>query len=168
MARAATKTPDDSLTRRERDVMLYVSCGASNREIAAALFVSEKTVEAHLTRILRKRSLRTRASLATWAAMENPSPNPFLSRTICFWQSYRGNRASFHPCFPARTRRWPGCAGHNHPCEHRFAPGHHPSFAHRDSLKPNCPGEKGLGEGTFARPGHISPPLDSLTHHLLR
>ena len=65
---------DAALTARERDVVRHVSRGASNREIAAALFISEKTVEAHLTRILRKLGLHTRASLVTWAAMEHPSP----------------------------------------------------------------------------------------------
>ncbi len=67
-ARATTKARDDELTVRERAVVMQVSQGASNREIAAALFVSEKTIEAHVTRSLRKLGLRTRAHLATWAA----------------------------------------------------------------------------------------------------
>jgi DNA-binding CsgD family transcriptional regulator len=45
-------------------VARLVSDGASNREVAAALFVTEKTVEAHLTRIYRKLGLRRRGQLA--------------------------------------------------------------------------------------------------------
>ena len=36
----------------------------TNREVAAALFISPKTVEVHLTRIYRKLNVRTRAELA--------------------------------------------------------------------------------------------------------
>ena len=67
-ARAAAKSRDERLTRRERDVVMQVARGASNREIAAALFITEKTVEAHITHSLRKLSLRTRSNLITWAA----------------------------------------------------------------------------------------------------
>jgi len=66
-ARAA-KSRDERLTRRERDVVMQVARGASNREIAAALFITEKTVEAHITHSLRKLSLHTRSNLMTWAA----------------------------------------------------------------------------------------------------
>jgi len=67
-ARAAAKSRDERLTRRERDVVMQVARGASNREIAAALFITEKTVEAHITHSLRKLSLRTRSNLKTWVA----------------------------------------------------------------------------------------------------
>jgi LuxR family transcriptional regulator, maltose regulon positive regulatory protein len=54
---------DEVLSPREREVLLQVSAGASNREIAEALFIGEATVKSHLTRILRKlgASSRTRA-----------------------------------------------------------------------------------------------------------
>jgi LuxR family transcriptional regulator, maltose regulon positive regulatory protein len=42
------------LSPREREVLLQVAAGASNREIAGALFIGEATVKSHLTRILRK------------------------------------------------------------------------------------------------------------------
>ncbi len=73
-ARAPAKTPADGLTRRERDVVAQVTRGASNREIAAALFVTEKTVEAHVTHSLRKLGLRTRAGLIAWAAAATGAP----------------------------------------------------------------------------------------------
>ncbi|MGW2698664.1 AAA family ATPase [Streptomyces sp. NPDC001340] len=58
--------PDDPLcrlTERERSVSLLIADGASNREAAARLFVSEKTVEAALTRVYRKLGLRSRGDV---------------------------------------------------------------------------------------------------------
>ena len=57
-------TAGDSLTSQETRVALLVAGGQTNREIAAALFLSPKTVEHHITSILRKRGLRTRTELA--------------------------------------------------------------------------------------------------------
>lgn len=52
------------LTPQELEVALMVANGATNREVAATLFVSPKTVEAHLTRIFRKLGVRSRTQLA--------------------------------------------------------------------------------------------------------
>ena len=54
---------DEALSPRELEVLAQVAAGASNREIAGSLFISEATVKSHLTRILRKlgASSRTRA-----------------------------------------------------------------------------------------------------------
>jgi LuxR family transcriptional regulator, maltose regulon positive regulatory protein len=54
---------DEVLSPREGEVLAQVATGASNREIAEALFISEVTVKSHLTRILRKldASSRTQA-----------------------------------------------------------------------------------------------------------
>ena len=49
-----------ALTQTEIDVARFLVGGASNREIAARLFMSVRTVEAHLTRIFRKHSVRSR------------------------------------------------------------------------------------------------------------
>lgn len=54
----------DSLTRRELDVAELAAEGKSNREIAEQLHLSIRTVESHVSRILRKRGLRSRAGLA--------------------------------------------------------------------------------------------------------
>ena len=53
-----------ALTETERRVAELVGSGHSNQETADELFVSVKTVEANLTRIYRKLSVRTRTELA--------------------------------------------------------------------------------------------------------
>jgi DNA-binding CsgD family transcriptional regulator len=65
-AQLARLTPgnDDSLTPTERRIADLVASGHSNPEIAAALYISVKTVEANLTRIYRKLGLRGRVDLA--------------------------------------------------------------------------------------------------------
>jgi DNA-binding NarL/FixJ family response regulator len=57
-----------TLSGREREVAQMVSAGASNPEIAAALFLSRKTVERHVSNILAKLGLRNRAELAGYSA----------------------------------------------------------------------------------------------------
>ena len=52
------------LTESERRVAELVASGRSNQEAAAELFISVKTVEANLTRIYRKLSVRSRTELA--------------------------------------------------------------------------------------------------------
>lgn len=56
------------LSRRESEVTALLAEGLSNLEIAARLFVSPKTVEHHVSSILGKLGLRTRAEVAAWAA----------------------------------------------------------------------------------------------------
>jgi DNA-binding NarL/FixJ family response regulator len=54
----------DPLTRREREVVGLLARGRTNREIADALIISERTVENHVTHVLGKLSLETRAQVA--------------------------------------------------------------------------------------------------------
>lgn len=61
---AAAATGDTPLTERERSIAELVAGGRSNKEVAAALFLSEKTVEANLTRIYAKLGVRSRTELA--------------------------------------------------------------------------------------------------------
>ncbi|HEY8466800.1 MAG TPA: AAA family ATPase [Solirubrobacterales bacterium] len=54
----------DALSGREREIAQLVAVGMTNREIAAALHISEKTVESHLARIFRKLGVARRAQLS--------------------------------------------------------------------------------------------------------
>ena len=53
------------LTAREEEVARLVASGATNREIAGALFLSPKTVERHVSNVLKKLGVRNRAGLAS-------------------------------------------------------------------------------------------------------
>jgi DNA-binding NarL/FixJ family response regulator len=55
-------------------VATLVAAGKRNREVAAALFLSEKTVESHLARIYDKLGVRSRAALATILAADGYAP----------------------------------------------------------------------------------------------
>jgi two-component system, NarL family, nitrate/nitrite response regulator NarL len=60
---------DDALTRREREVMLLVADGLSNKEVGRRLNVSEGTVKIHLHTIYQKVSVSNRTALANLARM---------------------------------------------------------------------------------------------------
>ena len=53
----------DELTPQELQVATMAASGRSNRDIAAELFLSVKTIEAHLHRVYRKLGIRSRAEL---------------------------------------------------------------------------------------------------------
>jgi len=57
----------DALTRREREVLAEIAKGRSNREIARALGVSEKTVKAHVSSVLAKLGVQDRTQAALLA-----------------------------------------------------------------------------------------------------
>jgi DNA-binding NarL/FixJ family response regulator len=58
---------DDDLTPREAEVLRLIAAGASNREIARALFVSEATVKTHVNRIFAKTGSRDRVQAMRYA-----------------------------------------------------------------------------------------------------
>lgn len=58
----------DRLTPRERDVMRLIARGYTYREAASELFLSVKTIETHVSSVLRKLQLSNRNELARWAS----------------------------------------------------------------------------------------------------
>jgi DNA-binding CsgD family transcriptional regulator len=69
--------PDsEQLTPSELQVALRVAEGLTNREVAAAIFLSPKTVEHHLSSIYRKLGIRSRTELARRMAESAPEPIP--------------------------------------------------------------------------------------------
>lgn len=61
------------LTPREREIATHIARGESNRAIADALFLSERTVTTHVTSILGKLGLASRAQVATWTVAHSLS-----------------------------------------------------------------------------------------------
>jgi RNA polymerase sigma factor (sigma-70 family) len=57
----------DRLTEREREVMRLIARGYSYKEVASELFISIKTVETHMSSVLRKLQLSSRHELTRWA-----------------------------------------------------------------------------------------------------
>ncbi len=66
-AQASGSPGDGDLTPREAEVLRLIAAGASNREIARALFVSEATVKTHVNRIFAKTGSRDRAAAMRYA-----------------------------------------------------------------------------------------------------
>jgi DNA-binding NarL/FixJ family response regulator len=68
------KRPVANLTPREREVLTLVADGASNRQIAATLVVSERTARTHVSAILMKLGLVSRTQAALWAVHQGLVP----------------------------------------------------------------------------------------------
>ncbi len=67
----------DELTPREQEVLRMIAKGASNREIAKALYISEGTVKNHVTNILNRLNLRDRTQAAIFANSFLPQIDEF-------------------------------------------------------------------------------------------
>ncbi|HST40364.1 MAG TPA: response regulator transcription factor [Conexibacter sp.] len=65
---AAADPELDQLTAREQDVLLLIARGYLYKEIGVRLHISVKTVESHVSNVLRKLQLSNRAELTRWAA----------------------------------------------------------------------------------------------------
>jgi DNA-binding CsgD family transcriptional regulator/sugar lactone lactonase YvrE len=82
-----------ALTRREREVAELVARGLTNREIAARLFISERTAESHVEQIRGKLGFHTRTQIAAWVAANGgngratvgdvpPTPSPIATARV--------------------------------------------------------------------------------------
>ncbi len=65
---AAVDEDLDRLTEREREVMRLIARGYAYKEVAKELFISVKTVETHMSAVLRKLQLSSRHELQRWAS----------------------------------------------------------------------------------------------------
>ena len=68
------RAPGQNLTPREREVLALIADGASNRQIATTLVVSERTARTHVSAILSKLGLASRTQAALWAVREGLGP----------------------------------------------------------------------------------------------
>lgn len=66
----------DRLSPREREILIFLARGASNKEIARALEVAESTVKIHVQHILRKLNLSSRVQAAVYAVESGLAESP--------------------------------------------------------------------------------------------
>jgi DNA-binding NarL/FixJ family response regulator len=67
LTQTTRKKDDLKLSKREKDVLLLLVRGLSNREMAKTMFISEKTIKNHLTSIFRKLGVKDRTQAAIYA-----------------------------------------------------------------------------------------------------
>jgi DNA-binding NarL/FixJ family response regulator len=65
--RFASSSPWDTLTKREREILKLIAEGHKNKEIAAYLYISVKTVEKHRANLMKKLDLHSAAALTAYA-----------------------------------------------------------------------------------------------------
>lgn len=64
---ASVPVESSPLTERECEILNELRCGATNMDIARALFISENTVRTHLYNVFRKLSVKNRTQAVSWA-----------------------------------------------------------------------------------------------------
>ena len=67
-------TPKDLLSKREKEILIHISQGESNKEIAGKLFIAESTVKIHVQSILKKLNLNSRVRAAVYAIEQGLVP----------------------------------------------------------------------------------------------
>jgi DNA-binding NarL/FixJ family response regulator len=73
---SGSRRNEHSLTQRETDILELLSEGRSNRDIAQRLYLSEKTVKAHLAAVFRKLGVTNRTQAAMMAVQMGMGPVP--------------------------------------------------------------------------------------------
>lgn len=71
-----TEQEDTSLTEREREVLICLVEGLSNKEIADRLFISDKTVKIHVSKIFKKLNVKSRSQVVIHAVQRQLVPFP--------------------------------------------------------------------------------------------
>lgn len=67
---------DELLTEREREVLLCLVQGMNNKEIAQELFISDKTVKIHVSKIFKKLDVKSRSQVVIYAVQNQLVPLP--------------------------------------------------------------------------------------------
>lgn len=67
---------DNVLTEREREVLLCLVQGMNNKEIAQSLFISDKTVKIHVSKIFKKLDVKSRSQVVIYAVQNQLVPLP--------------------------------------------------------------------------------------------
>ncbi|OCA82311.1 DNA-binding response regulator [Bacillus sp. FJAT-27225] len=70
------ESKDSSLTEREKEVLLCLVQGMNNKEIAQALFISDKTVKIHVSKIFKKLDVKSRSQVVIYAVQHQLVPLP--------------------------------------------------------------------------------------------
>ena len=81
---AIAKKPDERLkllTQRERDIVMLIVSGASNKEVGEALDISERTVKGHLSNIFQKLDVPDRLKLVLYVNSEGPQSELMARRS---------------------------------------------------------------------------------------
>lgn len=71
LERSSEKNMVDSLTRREKEMLVYIAKGMFNKEIAMELKISERTVKNHISNLFRKIDVNDRTQAAVFAIKNN-------------------------------------------------------------------------------------------------
>ncbi|MBM7693836.1 DNA-binding NarL/FixJ family response regulator [Peribacillus deserti] len=71
-----TKPEESALTEREKEVLLCLLEGLSNKEIASKLFISDKTVKIHVSKIIKKLNVKSRSQVVIYAVQNKLVPIP--------------------------------------------------------------------------------------------
>jgi DNA-binding CsgD family transcriptional regulator/sugar lactone lactonase YvrE len=92
-----------TLTRREREVANLVAEGLTNREIAARLFISERTAESHVEQIRGKLGFHSRTQIAAWVAASRPGGGGPVSSAAAVGSAEPRGRGGGRPRVPRRV-----------------------------------------------------------------
>ena len=119
--RKTAPQPIEPLTEREKEVLSLVGQGASNKEIASALFITERTARTHVSNILGKLGLSSRTQAALYAVEHKLVTAPNLSQPARTHDVASPTASSVAPRFTT-SAGWSGrprpasfCIGRTHP-----------------------------------------------------
>jgi DNA-binding NarL/FixJ family response regulator len=76
VAEPVKENKDTLLTEREREVLLCLVQGMNNKEIAQSLFISDKTVKIHVSKIFKKLDVKSRSQVVIYAVQHHLVPLP--------------------------------------------------------------------------------------------